>query len=167
MNRVDPTMTIARRLAEMVGELYTRGHQLLDFHPHIAGAGFVRYILSVDEHPRMPSADADPRYVSAVWDSLADASLPWTDDASDTPDALADAFLARYPYLAGLSRGERPVRAAWYADMLRATAPTGVLVHWHDEYETAFQRGLATVYGLPGVEHWPLPPDYRHPLRFD
>lgn len=161
-NEKSQANTLARRIAEMVGVLYARGHQLLDFHPHIAGAGYYRYILTVEAHPEMPRVD-DPRSQITVWESLAGAVLPWTDDPMAPPESLADAFVAHYPRLALASRGERPDRARWHADMLRGTAPDGFLVHWYDEWGD-IPPGHAAVFGTPGVKIWPLPPGYRHPL---
>ena len=150
------THAIARNLMAMVAVLYDRGHQRLTFLPHFAGAGYYRYLLTVEDPPRFPRGDVDPEEATTVWDSLAGGSgLAWVEDPLASPVALAEAFLARYPRIARLSVGERPGVAGWYGEMMRVTGPFGVVVHWLDG--PGLERGWAEVIGKEGVERIALP----------
>ena len=150
------THAIARNLMAMVAVLYDRGHQRLTFLPHIAGAGYYRYLLTVEDPPRFPRGDVDPEEATTVWDSLAGGSgLAWVEDPLASPVALAEAFLARYPRIARLSVGERPGVARWYGEMMRVTGPFGIVAYWLDG--PGLERGWAEVIGKEGVERIALP----------
>jgi len=150
------TQAIARRLMEMVAVLHDRGHQRLDFLPHFAGAGYYRYLLTVEHPPRFPREGEDPDVATTVWGSLAGgAGLPWVEDPLASPVSLAEAFLARYPRIARLSVGERPGVARWYGEMMRVTGPFGVVVHWLDG--AGLERGWAQVIGKEGMDLVALP----------
>ena len=150
------THAIARNLMAMVAVLYDRGHQRLTFLPHIAGAGYYRYLLTVEDPPRFPRGDVDPEVATTVWDSLAGGSgLAWVEDPLASPVALAEAFLARYPRIARLSVGERPGVARWYGEMMRVTGPFGVVAYWLDG--PGLERGQAEVIGKEGMERIDLP----------
>jgi hypothetical protein len=81
---------------------------------------------------------------------------PWPGFAAQTPDEAAAEWVRRYPAYADAGRGSDPPYEAWYAAMLAATAPTGLL---------AAKRCFAPLgprmivdCGPPGVTDFERPP---------
>jgi hypothetical protein len=84
------------------------------------------------------------------------ADYPWPGFGNQTPDEAAAEWVRQYPAYADAGRGSDPSYEAWYAAMLAATGPTGLL---------AVARFLAPpgprMYvscGPPGVSDFERPP---------
>lgn len=153
-----------RQLMLMVQQLYRRGLGRLRYYPHIGGPGAFRYILTVEEMPRMPSLPASRTLT--VWESLGfDAEpLPWQKPADDTPAQLASAFVRKYRALAKAARGEDGTGVArWLDDMIEATQPDGYFVLWHDAYNP--ENPMATLFdGDAESREIPAWPGFRYPI---
>jgi hypothetical protein len=95
----------------MVGELHRMGYQKIRFYPHIGGAGYWRYILTVVKDRRVePEWDPSPEEKRTVWNSLGDGELRanlygWGDQVEDTPERLARRFLAAFKTIKRLGKG--------------------------------------------------------------
>jgi hypothetical protein len=121
----------------MVRELHEMGYERVRIMPGLSPSGC---------HWRATVAPASRFYRENgarchLWgaDDRVDKSLPryttaqgsryfgWTDAADDSPQQLAKKFLERFPAIASVGRGDDPEYVRWYADMLDATHPDGLI----------------------------------------
>jgi hypothetical protein len=81
---------------------------------------------------------------------------PWPNFLHQTREQSAEEWLSLYPNLAAEGVGADPEYVAWYARMLEATAPTGVIAatrYWEEP-----PGYLYVSQGPSGVDRVPLPP---------
>jgi hypothetical protein len=159
----------ARKLMLMVGELHRMGYQKIRFYPHIGGAGYWRYILTVVKDRRVePEWDPSPEEKRTVWNSLGDGELRaslygWGDQVEDTPERLARRFLAAFKTIKRLGKGKDQKYANWYRNVLEKIAPEGIIYCWWDG-SSSCEEGIG-VLNKDGVVSLPLPPGERkYPL---
>lgn len=137
---------ISRRILEMVAELHAREYESVYIDPEMAPSGmFWRYEISFCANGKWPNRDFRFDYDNrlCVKGSIGggfDQEIPWG-KATDSVTSLADGFCAAYPDL--LTRATEPNAPyiEWYQEMLRATAPEGVLIFSCDDrpdHEYAF-----------------------------
>ena len=71
---------------------------------------------------------------STCWISAehADQCFGWTDAADDSPCQLAAKFVKRFPAVVEDGKGSDPDYARWYADMIEATEPEGLIYMYAD-----------------------------------
>lgn len=81
---------------------------------------------------------------------------PWPDFAAQTPDEAAAEWVRRYPVYADAGRGADPPYELWYAAMLTATAPTG-LIAANRCFDAPGPRMIVDC-GPPGVTDFERPP---------
>jgi hypothetical protein len=62
----------------------------------------------------------------------AEQCFGWTDAAEDSPRQLADKFIQRFPAVVAEGKGSDPEYARWYADMIEATEPEGLVFMYAD-----------------------------------
>src|SRR5262249_8674343 len=56
----------------------------------------------------------------------------WTDAAEDSPCQLAEKFIKRFPTVVAEGKGSDPDYARWYANMIEATEPEGLIYMYAD-----------------------------------
>ncbi len=154
---------ISRRIMEMVGELHKCGYESLYLDSVMAPHGMSwRYQIGAMRDGRWPSTDCwthagGQRCVEGSVGGGRDQRIPWA-DVHDTVTVLAEKFVAVYPSLVYFGSVRNREYAGWYAEMLRLTAPDGVLIFWCDygpHYEYAFTWG-GTAKGF----RMPMPPGF-------
>jgi len=123
---------------QMVGHLHRMGYQRLRLNPGIAPSGiFWRcnvqpvddkgfYLFRVEEL----DLEGDSSYSSSERTEF----FGWPDAENNTPEQLAVKFIERFPKRAEFGLGVDEDYAAWYADMLEKTAPTGLIYDYADYY---------------------------------
>ena len=84
---------------------------------------------------------------------------PWPGFVSQALEECAAQWLELYPALAAEGRGSDPAYTEWYAAMLTATAPTGLLAAAH--YWEPPPGYMYVMCGPAGVDRFPLPPPGR------
>ncbi len=157
----------ARRLMSMIGKLHEVGYQKVKLYPHIGGAGFWRYIISVSLHPNMRDSHCDHKTTETVWQSLGGGDEPygWGDSQKDTIEELAHKFLHRYQRIETFGKGDDPIYVKWYQDMLKKTEPGGVIYFWWDGCYKVDRPYIGILNCGRRKINIPYPPDY--PKRED
>lgn len=61
-----------------------------------------------------------------------DQCFGWTDAVDDTPCRLAGKFIDRFPTVVAAGKGSDPEYADWYANMIEATGPEGLIYMYAD-----------------------------------
>lgn len=159
----------ARDLLQMVSELHRMGYERARIEPTLSPSGchwrcrIVPALLTSREHgarvDRARQVDCeDARYSSAE----EGRPFGWTDADGAPPAELATKFLTRFPKLAQLTKGADPEYAAWYDEMLRATAPEGLVYAWAD---FPIPADCLPVLGRPQGPSVPLPPSAKSEPR--
>ncbi len=85
--------------------------------------------------------------------------FPWPGFLSAPPEQSAERCLAYYPQVAAEGRGLDPEYTEWFARMLEATAPTGLIAaacYWE-----APPGYMYVSHGPAGIDSFPLPPPGR------
>lgn len=131
-----PAHMLCRRVLVMVQELHRRGYERLRAAPGLSPSG-LHWRCSVVPAGRVRrdhgALAVDGGGTEARYDSSHGARFfDWRDAESDSPVALAGKFLERFPGLAAEGAGADPDYARWYAGMLRATAPDGLIYAYAD-----------------------------------
>ena len=135
----------ARRLLLMVAELHKLGYESLRVAPYLSPSGcawrccIVPANLTRRDHGARLVDDviyeALPRYSSADGDGY----FGWGNMKPKTPLILARRFIVEFPKFAEQGKHPDPAYVAWYANMLAATAPHGVIYAFGD-MESATDR---------------------------
>jgi hypothetical protein len=84
----------------------------------------------------------------------------WADADHDSPMTLADKFLGRFSEVAAEGHQADPDYASWYARMLRATDPDG-LIYAYADWDLPADH--LPVLGCTADVKIPLPPPVRTP----
>ena len=139
----------ARTVLEMVGELHQMGCAGLRIYAGMSPSGmYWRVEISTHECTEIV------RYSSGERNRY----FGWDDAENDTPHDLALKFCERFPALVRKAEKAPSNYAVWYAEMLRRTAPLGILRQysdWDDDYSTSLP--VIMVEAAPILV--PLPPD--------
>ena len=126
-----PAHLLCRRVLLMVQELHRRGHERLRAAPDLSPSAlhWGCSIIPASQVRRDNGAIVrDGGEVLARYDSAQGAGcFGWADAEQDSPAMLAGKFLERFPDVAAGGRGGDPDYARWYARMLRATDPDGLI----------------------------------------
>ena len=126
-----PAHLLCRRVLLMVQELHRRGYERLRVAPGLSRSGLhwgCSVVPASDVRPGHGAIVLDEGSVVARYDSAHGAGFfGWDDAEHDTPAALASRFLDRFSDLAVRGEGGDPEYARWYARMLRATDPDGLI----------------------------------------
>lgn len=121
----------ARTVLEMVGELHQMGCAGLRVYAGISPSGMNwRVEISAHECTEIARYSSEERYHYFGWD----------DAEHDTPHALALKFCDRFPAIAHKAAQGTSAYAVWYAEMLRRTAPLGILRQysdWDEDYSAS------------------------------
>jgi DNA-binding transcriptional ArsR family regulator len=131
-----PTHLLCRRVLMMVQDLHRRGYERLRVAPGLSPSG-LHWRCSIvpvgcirRDHGALTVGEDGS---AALYRSGQGAKFfKWADAADDSPVALAGKLLERFPDLASKGRGSDPGYAHWYAEMLRATAPYGLIYAYAD-----------------------------------
>ena len=83
-----------------------------------------------------------------------DQCFGWTDAANDSPCQLAAKFVKRFPAVVEEGKGSDPDYARWYADMIEATKPEG-LIYMYADFELPSDH--IPVLNMDGVRVPPPP----------
>jgi DNA-binding transcriptional ArsR family regulator len=154
-----PAHMLCRRVLVMVQELHRRGYEQLRVAPGISPSGlhWRCSIVPVDWVRRDHGALAvGGGVLAACYGSGQGARFfDWPDAEHDAPVALAGKFLDRFPDIASRGRGSDPEYARWYAGMLRATAPDGLIYAYAD---WDLPEDHIPVLGCTSEVKIPLPP---------
>jgi hypothetical protein len=138
----------ARNVLEMVGVLHDSGYEALRIQAGLSASGIYWRIeigtVQLPEKARYSTAQATQYF-------------GWSDAAEDTPQELAQKFLARFPAIATASHKKARKYREWYAAMLRQTSPLGVLRQYSD-WEEDFNKGLPVIMFESETVFVPLPP---------
>lgn len=125
-----------RRVLSMVQELHRRGYERLRIAPSMSPSGVYWRcsIVPVARIRRDHGAEAAvPQSEKCFYGSgQYERFFDWPDAERDSTTALADKFLQRFPDLAAEGKGEDPDYVRWYDEMLRLTAPRGVVYAFAD-----------------------------------
>lgn len=139
----------ARTVLEMVGELHQMGYAGLRIYAGMSPSGmYWRVEISAHECTEIV------RYSSGERNHY----FGWDDAEHDTPHDLALKFCDRFPALVRKAEKATSKYAAWYADMLRQTAPLGILRQYSDWYED-YSASLPVMMFEAAPILVPLPPD--------
>jgi hypothetical protein len=84
---------------------------------------------------------------------------PWPGFQDGSAEAAAGRWVELYPQLAAGGAGEDAAYVAWYARMLRATAPTGLIAASH--FWEPLPGHMYVACGPAGVDRFELPPPGR------
>ncbi|OJW10307.1 MAG: hypothetical protein BGO49_07100 [Planctomycetales bacterium 71-10] len=126
-----PAHLLCRRVLLMVQELHRRGYERLRVAPGLSRSGLhwgCSIVPASDVRPGHGAIVIDEGGVAARYDSAHGAGFfGWDDAENDPPSALASKFLERFPDLKLRGEGGDPEYARWYARMLRATDPDGLI----------------------------------------
>ena len=127
-----------RRVMELLGDLHLLGLERLrlaafwDDGPAPFWRGFITPVTNIrrDHGGIISSADG-----AAVFSSrhFSVPNAPWPHMLEQSVRESAETFIELYPEVAGSGRGNDREYVEWYAAMLRATAPTGLVaayVYW-------------------------------------
>ncbi|RUL83181.1 ArsR/SmtB family transcription factor [Tautonia sociabilis] len=154
-----PGHRACRRILLMVSELHHRGYERLRIAPGISSSG-LDWRCSI-----APAADFRSGHGAMLADGDGEAAcyssgqgmacFNWPDARGDSPAALADKFLNRFPALATRGAGGDPAYARWFAEMIELTAPDG-LVYAYADWE--MPDGHLPALGCTEDVRIPLPP---------
>jgi hypothetical protein len=137
-----------RRFLELIGELHRRGYEGLRLEAGLAPSGcYWRGAVSVKDGSLRVGAFSS----GAGWQLL----FNWPDARRLSVQRLAERFLAEFPEIAAHAFHRDPAYAAWYARMLRLTAPRGVVYFSADFDLPASGVGVA---GCPANVEIDAPP---------
>lgn len=127
---------LARRLMRMVAVLHERGLESFYLHCGMNGSGSCwRYSIGAMQDGGWPRRWRDPLQVfNSMHGSDASDQIVWA-ELDDSPEVLADKFVAHYPDIVAAARVPNPDYVAWYRHMLAVSEPFGLLVFHHD-YKT-------------------------------
>ena len=149
-----------RQIMLMVAELHRLGYEGLRLLAGLAPSGLYWRcgILPVTRISRENGARASgaaapyevPRYSSGA----EGAYFGWTDAHEDSPEALAQKFVARFPELAAEGKRADPEYVEWYREMLTLTQPEGVIYAFADFELPVEGLGVGNVSGQVVVP-WP------------
>ena len=127
---------LCRRVLMMAQKLHRRGYEKLRVAPGLSPSGLywrcsiVPVGLVRRDHGAMAIDDGE---IAARYGSGQGAEyFGWKDAEHDPPAAMADKFVERFPDLAAQGRGSDPEYVHWYAGMMRATAPHGLIYAYAD-----------------------------------
>jgi DNA-binding transcriptional ArsR family regulator len=129
-----PSHMLCRSVLMMVRELHRLGYERLRVAPGLSPSGLYWRCSVVPvsrvrrDHGAMAVDGLAARYESGQGARFFD----WEDAERDAPVALADKFLERFPDVAVQGKGGDPEYARWYARMLRATDPDGLIYAYAD-----------------------------------
>jgi len=131
-----PAHMLCRRLLLMVQELHRLGYERLRAAPGLSPSGLhwrcsiVPASYARRDHGAMAEGKGE---ITARYDSgQGTGFFGWDDAGGDAPEVLAGKFLERFPEVAALGMGGDPDYARWYARMLRATDPDGLIYAYAD-----------------------------------
>lgn len=168
---------MTRRVMEMVGVLHGRGYRGLRLASwwHNAGPAPVWFafiapgsffsrkhgaILARNPMPEREEIVAQtgnpndfPMFTSRRFRRF---DSPFSDFIDASIDKNANDWIIQYPELAAAGKDDDAEYVTWYAEMLAATAPTGLIAadcYWEPRPEYMYIS-----CGPPGVERFPLPP---------
>lgn len=171
-----------RRAMELVGVLHRRGYGRLRLSCHLENAGPapvwfgdiapVTYFRRdhgaiLARHPFPDKVEeAERRITPNDWPMFSERRLarpdyPWPGYHRQTAEEAAESWLGLYPGLAAEGLRDDPAYTDWYARMLAATAPTGlVMVSRYLEPPPGY---MYVSCGPPGVDRFELPPPGEAP----
>ena len=120
---LDPPFNWALRVLEMVGELHKLGYQRLRIAPGMSATGLdwrcaVTHVGNILRYHGAMFLDFD-RETAHYATGQRDECFEWADAQNDSPRELAEKFLARFPEIARLGRGDDQPYADWYEGMLQ------------------------------------------------
>jgi hypothetical protein len=131
-------VTNARRLLLMVAQLHKLGYEGLRATPFMSPSGCYWRCCIV------PACMTDPAHGARLADNVVYETLPryssgdednyfgWANMRPKTPLILANRFILVFPKFARQGKHPDPAYARWFADMLEATAPNGVIYAFAD-----------------------------------
>ena len=156
-------MNPARRLMVMIAKLHELGYQKIRFYPHIGGAGYWRYIITISPAPPIFSKDVEPSAIQTVWNSLGSGDQPygWGDTFDDSIEELALKFLRKYPLFAEEGKGSDSEYVKWYSNMIEKTRPGGIIYLWWDGSYEDEKNNIGIMNSGRRRIKIPYPPDYR------
>jgi DNA-binding transcriptional ArsR family regulator len=158
-----PAHRLCRRVLLMVRELHRRGYERLRVAPGLT---------PTDMHWRcsiVPSSEVRPDHgamtligygVACYSTGHGSNFFGWADADHDSPMTLADKFLGRFSEVAAEGHQADPDYASWYARMLRATDPDG-LIYAYADWDLPADH--LPVLGCTADVKIPLPPPVRTP----
>ncbi len=133
-----PPEAHGRRVLLMVCALHQLGYERLRIVPGLApsGGAWRCDVVPAAETCRENGALTPPGPVGASHYStgMGTAYFGWADAAGDSPAQLAAKFVERFPAFAAAGFGEDPAYGAWFAEMVRVTAPMGLPYAYWDSY---------------------------------
>lgn len=164
-----------RHLLLAIGALHQQGYQLIRVAPILRDtAGGYQWLCSV-----VPAQLTHPERGSMLDDSISFFGVaklgylvyPFIDnfhyfDPLVSPDDNAQTIVQHFPKLAEHGKGIDDPYASWYADMLRLTAPYGLIIGSHAAEVTRLNPP-DVLYVCVGPTHWwevPLPPPRQQSL---
>jgi len=143
----------------MLHELQRRGYERFRVAPGMSPSG-LHWRFSVTpvtnirrSHGALPCDFSGPQGFYSTGQTA--PCFGWTDAAEDSPEVLAAKFLDRFPELCRSGHGPDRDYALWYAEMLRATEPAG-LIYAYADWDLPEDR-LPT-FGNSQEEWIPMPP---------
>jgi hypothetical protein len=150
-----------RRLLLMVRELHRRGYERLRASPGLSPSGcHWRFFVTPVSNIRCSHGARVWNHGGAVafYTSAHGAHcFGWPDASGDSPVELATKFLDRCAELCASAHGPDEAYARWYAEMLEATEPDG-LIYAYADWELPIDR-LPFLSRAGHVHvHVPLPP---------
>ena len=132
----------ARRIMEMVGILHGLGYQNLYLCAYLYPIAWRFNIGAFTDAEEWPQPSKKDTASDSVCNE--DQDLDWCSYRDDV-DTMAEKFVDRYPVIARKGRVDNLQYASWYADMLRRTAPNGVLA-FASENRTGWEAAF-TIFG--------------------
>jgi hypothetical protein len=126
-----------RRLLLMVQELHRMGYERLRVVTGMSPSGCY-WRLAITPATNVRPADCGERYVNyeegvARYTTGQEANcFGWEDAAKDSPEQLADKFVQRFSEIVVQGKGSDPDYARWYAAMIEATEPHGLMYMYAD-----------------------------------
>jgi hypothetical protein len=149
-----------RRVVLMVQELHKLGYGRLRLAPGMAPSGMhwrgnVSPVSNISRQHGARTKDFRS-HVARCTSGQGAQFFGWSDAEDDSPAELAAKFLARFPDLAALGCGSDPEYERWYAEMVRATAPEGLVYAYSDWDDT--DSGFLPALGMREEVRIPLPP---------
>jgi hypothetical protein len=140
-----------RRLLLMVAEIHRRGYERLRifFCEDQWGAWRCLFLPALIELP--DGLSEKPQHVCVYMREL----FGWKDAAGDSVEELADKFIERFPKTSNLCQGKDEGYVKWFAQMLTATEPDGLIIELADR---PLPNGYLITCNLPRNMRIPLPP---------
>jgi len=148
-----------RRLVLMLRELHCQGYARLRLVPSMAPSGVYwrGCITHVGNVLKSNGAIAFDNMKLAMYTTgQGDHHFGWDDAVNDTPDELATKFIERFPDIIELGRGDDSDYVRWYAEMVEATEPEG-LVYAYSDWDDSSTEFL-NVIGASRDDTVPYPP---------